>query len=247
MPFDSQGNFTRVMNWQEDAANSIPILASRHDDEDDNFANGFNETMCRDGRTAMTGQLKMNNNKIVNVANATASGDVVNKGQLDSVQTTLQTNINAKANDNNVVKLTGNQTKAGTLTLSSSPILPTPSASDNSQKGATTAFVKTAVSGGITSSTNLDFANSVVFSTSTYTAPSNGVIFITGNRNDVDRFIWIEGVMLVRMRGCSSSGAQADPVFTCQLGSGQKFSWSKSSSTIDLATDYYRGVFVPYA
>lgn len=84
MPFDSQGNFTRVMNWQEDAANSIPILASRHDDEDDNFANGFNEVMCRDGRTQMTGQLKMGSNKIVGVATGTASTDAVNKGQLDS-------------------------------------------------------------------------------------------------------------------------------------------------------------------
>jgi len=84
MPFDSQGNFTRVMNWQEDAANSIPILASRHDDEDDNFANGFNEVMCRDGRTQMTGQLKMGSNKIVGVATGTANTDAVNKGQLDS-------------------------------------------------------------------------------------------------------------------------------------------------------------------
>lgn len=84
MPFDSQGNFTRVMNWQEDAANSIPILASRHDDEDDNFANGFNEVMCRDGRTQMTGQLKMGSNKIVGVATGTADTDAVNKGQLDS-------------------------------------------------------------------------------------------------------------------------------------------------------------------
>lgn len=84
MPFDSQGNFTRVMNWQEDAANSIPILASRHDDEDDNFANGFNEVMCRDGRTQMTGQLKMGSNKIVGLATGTANTDAVNKGQLDS-------------------------------------------------------------------------------------------------------------------------------------------------------------------
>ena len=84
MPFDSQGNFTRVMNWQEDAANSIPILASRHDDEDDNFANGFNEVMCRDGRTQMTGQLKMGSNKIVGLATGTADTDAVNKGQLDS-------------------------------------------------------------------------------------------------------------------------------------------------------------------
>jgi hypothetical protein len=36
--------------------------------------------------------------------------------------------------------LTGNQTKAGILTFSSSPIAPTPTAGDNSTKVATTAF-----------------------------------------------------------------------------------------------------------
>jgi len=95
MPFDSQGNFTRVMNWQEDAANSIPILASRHDDEDDNFANGFNEVMCRDGRTQMTGQLKMGSNKIVGVATGTADTDAVNKGQLDSAVANVSTSVSS--------------------------------------------------------------------------------------------------------------------------------------------------------
>ncbi len=84
MPFDSQGNFTRVTNWQDDAANSIPILASRHDDEDDNFAAGFNETFCRDGRAAATGNFKMGGNKIVNLASGTNTGDAVNKGQMDT-------------------------------------------------------------------------------------------------------------------------------------------------------------------
>lgn len=89
MPFDAQGNFTRVMNWQEDAANDIAILASRHDAEDDNFAAGFNNTVCRDGRGAMTGALKMGNNKITGVANGTAANDVVNKSQLDGKQATI--------------------------------------------------------------------------------------------------------------------------------------------------------------
>lgn len=40
------------------------------------------------------------------------------------------------------VKLTGDQTIADVKTFSSSPILPTPATSDNSTKGATTAFVK---------------------------------------------------------------------------------------------------------
>lgn len=46
----------------------------------------------------------------------------------------------------NTVKITGNQTVQGTKTFSSSPILPTPAASDNSTKGATTAWVKSVLS-----------------------------------------------------------------------------------------------------
>jgi hypothetical protein len=94
MPYDSQGVFTRVMNWQEDAANSVPIVASRHDDEDDNFAQGFNEVLCRDGRAAMTGSLKMGANKITNMANGTTNNDAVNLSQLNALNTTLTTAIN---------------------------------------------------------------------------------------------------------------------------------------------------------
>lgn len=94
MPYDPQGVFTRVMNWQDDAANDIAILASRHDAEDDNFANGFNEVLCRDGRAAMTGALKMGTNKITGLGNGTNSDDAVTKGQLDSVNTTLTAALN---------------------------------------------------------------------------------------------------------------------------------------------------------
>lgn len=94
MPFDPQGNFTRVMNWQDDAANSIPIVASRHDDEDDNFAQGLSNTLCRDGRAAMTGNLKMGSFKITGLGNGTNKNDAVNKGQLDAQNTSLTTAIN---------------------------------------------------------------------------------------------------------------------------------------------------------
>lgn len=47
--------------------------------------------------------------------------------------------------DSAVVKLTGNQTIAGTKTFSSSPIAPTPTAGDSSTKVATTAFATTAI------------------------------------------------------------------------------------------------------
>lgn len=42
-----------------------------------------------------------------------------------------------------VVKLTGNQSIGGTKTFTTSPVLPTPTAGDNTTKGATTAFVQT--------------------------------------------------------------------------------------------------------
>lgn len=144
MPYDGQGVFTRVMNWQDDAANDISILASRHDAEDDNFANGFNEVLCRDGRAAMTGNLKMGANKITGLANGTNTNDGVNKSQLDSLSTTLSSSITNL--DNTVVKLSGNQTIADTKTFSSSPIIPTPATSDNSTKAATTAYVNSILS-----------------------------------------------------------------------------------------------------
>ena len=85
MPFDSEGNFTRVHNWEEDRQNDIDIVSDRHDEEDDNFANGFNDCMLRDGRATMTGDLDMGNFQVKKIANGTVSTDAVNKGQLDKV------------------------------------------------------------------------------------------------------------------------------------------------------------------
>jgi hypothetical protein len=89
MPFDSNGVFTRVMNWTSDQQNGIAIECGRHDQEDDNFAKGFNDTFCRDGRAAATGDFNLGSHKIKNLANGAASTDAVNKGQLDSVNSTL--------------------------------------------------------------------------------------------------------------------------------------------------------------
>lgn len=95
MPFDSEGNFTRVHNWEEDRQNDIDIVSDRHDEEDDNFANGFNDCMLRDGRCTMTGDLDMGNFKVKRVANGTVNTDAVNKKQLDDAKTELTTNLTA--------------------------------------------------------------------------------------------------------------------------------------------------------
>ncbi len=57
----------------------------------------------------------------------------------------VQGEIASKANASEVVKLTGNQTIAGTKTFSDSPEVPTPASGDNSQKTASTGFVQNAV------------------------------------------------------------------------------------------------------
>ena len=93
MPYDSQGTFTRVMNWEQDRINDIEIVSDRHDAEDDNFAGGLNLAMCRDGRSVATGNFKMGNFKITGMANGASSSDAVNKGQLDSARNTLQSAI----------------------------------------------------------------------------------------------------------------------------------------------------------
>lgn len=146
MPFDSNGVFSRVMNWTQDQQDGIAIECGRHDDEDDNFANGFNDCFCRDGRAAATGNFNLGSHKIQNLAAGTATTDAVNKGQIDNITT-------------NMVKISGNQTIAGTKTFSASPNVPTPATSDNSTKVATTAYVK-----------NQGYA------------PDNTVVHLTGNQ-----------------------------------------------------------------
>jgi hypothetical protein len=68
MPFDGSGNFTRVHNWQQDRDNGIRIVADRHDQEDDNFAQGFNQAFLRNGVVPMSGALNMNGNSIRGIA-----------------------------------------------------------------------------------------------------------------------------------------------------------------------------------
>ena len=98
MPFDSEGNFTRVHNWESDRQADIDIVSDRHDEEDDNFANGFNDCMLRDGRATMQGDLKMGNFQVKQVANGTVSTDAVNKSQLDKATSEIDATLTALMN-----------------------------------------------------------------------------------------------------------------------------------------------------
>lgn len=89
MAYDANGNFVRVHNWEQDRLNNIEIASDRHDEEDDNFADGLSQCVVRDGRSAMTGNLKMGSYRITGLGSGTASTDAVNKSQLDTKQNTI--------------------------------------------------------------------------------------------------------------------------------------------------------------
>ncbi len=93
MPFDSEGNFTRIHNWEDDRINGIEITTDHHDEEDNNFETGLNQTLLRDGRAAMSGNLNAGGFKIINVEDGTINSDVVNYKQLSNLKTTLETQI----------------------------------------------------------------------------------------------------------------------------------------------------------
>ena len=98
MTFDSNVIFTRVHNWEQDRKNNIDIVSDRLDEEDDNFENGFNECMLRDGRIAMEGNLKMGNFQVRNMAKGTLPDDAVTKEQIDSVSTTVTSSLKTLLN-----------------------------------------------------------------------------------------------------------------------------------------------------
>lgn len=237
MPFDSNGNFTRTQNWTSDFENGIEIVCDRHDDEDDNFANGFNECMLRDGRAPATGNLKMGNFRITGLADGQTSNDAINKGQLDTVNSSL---VNLSQN---AVKISGEQTIDDVKTFTSSPIVPTPETSDDSTKAATTSFTHTVAQNTFSSKIKPNIGGRVdiktqISSSSGYTAPSNGFISLETQNNGTNYELTIDGVIVAQVRQYSgdSHGTQYSQMFAI-IGAGQV---AKVNSSVQF------GLFIPF-
>ncbi len=112
MPYDSEGNFTRIHNWEDDRINDIDIVTDHHDEEDDNFASGLSECFLKDGRATMKGNIDCGNFQIKNLANGALDGDAVNKSQLDENISNLENAI--KKVLNSTIKI--GDIKASTIT-----------------------------------------------------------------------------------------------------------------------------------
>lgn len=102
--------------------------------------------------------IKLNNLSTVNLYNNSGSNLVANDLVANQIYTAtfdgsnfkisetpitwVQSIVNQKADDNSVVKLTTNQTIAGTKTFNDSPLVPTPSSNDNSTKAINSKWIR---------------------------------------------------------------------------------------------------------
>jgi hypothetical protein len=89
MPFNGNGVFNRIMNWVNDAANSIPITASRTDTDSNDIAQGLTNCVTRDGQSPPLADLPMGGFKFTNVANAAANNQWVALGQANLLYLSL--------------------------------------------------------------------------------------------------------------------------------------------------------------
>lgn len=81
---DGNGNFNREYDWTDDATNSIPITASRFDEEMDGVAAEITNSLALDGQSTMTGTLGMGGFKIESVGAATADTDAPQSKQIQN-------------------------------------------------------------------------------------------------------------------------------------------------------------------
>lgn len=164
--------------------------------------------------------------------------------------------------DGTVVHDAGNESVAGVKTFSSSPLVPTPSSGDNSQKTANTAFVTGAISAVEnslqtqidTKATPNDIENAITgyypkysqavnrASGTTYTASKNCRVIIAGNiwnsgdNGHMSSTVQIDGVDKFTLYGGYVYGYNADPFFVSfDLRAGQTYGIFQRSGSLAIS------------
>lgn len=77
MAFDGSGNYVRNYNWTQDAANAIPITASRFDTEHNGFAAALSICVTRDGQGKPTSDISWQSHGITSLRDPTAPQEPV--------------------------------------------------------------------------------------------------------------------------------------------------------------------------
>ena len=104
MPW-SGGSFTRTNGvntgstlWAQDRDDGTKILATRHDTNDQDMANGINSTLEKSGSNAATGNLNIGSNRLTAVADGTAKTDAATVNQIQSNAPAFQATDTGTAN-----------------------------------------------------------------------------------------------------------------------------------------------------
>jgi hypothetical protein len=84
MAFNGSGTFLRLHNWVTDRTNGILIRADRADAEDNGFAAGLSNAICKDGQTTIAANIPFNNKKITGLGDATLATDAMNRQASDA-------------------------------------------------------------------------------------------------------------------------------------------------------------------
>lgn len=94
MPFNGSGVWSYNYSWVLDAANGIPITASRMDAQfNDAGDNGFDNCLTRDGQGSASANTPWNGFKITGLGVATTSGDALSYGQPITTTTIAGTSL----------------------------------------------------------------------------------------------------------------------------------------------------------
>ncbi len=91
----TDGTRTGSTVWQQAQAAGVDIISTDHDTHDEDQAQGITDCINRNGANTVAADINWGNFKITSLATGTASGDAVNKGQMDAADGTLQGNIDS--------------------------------------------------------------------------------------------------------------------------------------------------------
>jgi hypothetical protein len=92
----NNGTFTGNQVWQDDAAAGTKILASNHDNHDQDLADMIGETLHRGGQNAILADIDWGGYRINNLAAPVVALDAANKGYVDGLDTAARAYTDAE-------------------------------------------------------------------------------------------------------------------------------------------------------
>jgi len=136
----------------------------------------------------------------------------------------------------------GEQTIYDTKTFNDSPLVPTLTGGDNSQKAVNSAYLK-----NIIDALKPNYSAMISLTEGHYTPTKNGVVYVTARSGNNCTAVFVNGQMVIWTWGHSgSSHGQPVPAMTVLVGAGDLVQISGSRDSVQEISNFDRWKFVPY-